>query len=180
MRDIRKTAARETIFPLAFSHLTLLEWWTEINKVLHRHKCNQDYRLLSALPCWFEPAVINRPAKRLLTQIGAKKGRGKDARMVSRSIYFFGPFSIYYIPHNNVIPQAMPHAIAQIHFVFYPHRFKSYFLVEVILFIFLSGFHLFVFHSLNKVLNVVSQFLFFSFGICEAKFVQFNKLVTMI
>ena len=31
VRDIRKTAARETIFPLVFSHLTLLEWWTEIN-----------------------------------------------------------------------------------------------------------------------------------------------------
>ena len=179
MRDIRKTAARETIFPLAFSHLTLLEWWTEINQVLHRHKCNQDYRLLSALPCWFEPAVINRPAKRLLTQIGAKK-RARQRRTHAFPFNLFLWAIFHYIPHNNVIPQAMPHANAQIHFAFYPHRFKSYFLVEVILFIFLSGFHLFVFHSLNKVLNVVSQFLFFSFGICEAKFVQLNKLVTMI
>ena len=32
-------------------------------------------------PCWFKPAVINGPAKMLLTQIGAKKWRGKDAHM---------------------------------------------------------------------------------------------------
>ena len=37
--------------------------------------------LLSAPPCWFKPAVINGPAKMLLTQIGAKKWRGKDAHM---------------------------------------------------------------------------------------------------
>ena len=35
--------------------------------------------LLSALPCWFKPAVTNGPAKMLLTQIGANKSRGKDA-----------------------------------------------------------------------------------------------------
>ena len=34
----------------------------------------QSLPLLSALPCWFEPAVINGPVKQLLTQIGAKKG----------------------------------------------------------------------------------------------------------
>ena len=27
-----------------------------------------------SVPCWFEPAVINGPAKRLLLQIGGKKG----------------------------------------------------------------------------------------------------------
>ena len=37
-------------------------------------------------------------------------------------IYFFTPFSISYIPHNYVIPQAMPHAIPQIRSAFYPHR----------------------------------------------------------
>ena len=26
-------------------------------------------------------------------------------------IYFFGSFCVHYIPHNYVIPQAMPHAI---------------------------------------------------------------------
>ena len=39
-------------------------------------------------------------------------------------IYFFGSFCIYYIPHNYVIPQAMPHAIPQTHSAFYPHRVK--------------------------------------------------------
>ena len=37
-------------------------------------------------------------------------------------IYFFAPFSIFYIPHNYVIPQAMPHAIPQTHSAFHPHR----------------------------------------------------------
>ena len=41
-------------------------------------------------------------------------------------IYFFAPFSIFYIPHIYVIPQAMPHAIPQTHFAFYPHRCRSY------------------------------------------------------
>ena len=37
-------------------------------------------------------------------------------------IYFFGSFCIYYVTHNYVIPQAMPHAIPQTHSAFYPHR----------------------------------------------------------
>ena len=37
-------------------------------------------------------------------------------------IYFFKSFCIYHIPHNYVIPQAMPHAILQTHSAFYPHR----------------------------------------------------------
>ena len=49
----------------------------------------------------------------------------KDARMFFSLIYFFAPFSIFYIPHNYVIPQAMPHAIPQTHSSFYPHRSKS-------------------------------------------------------
>ena len=41
-------------------------------------------------------------------------------------IYFFGSFCIYYIPHNYVILQAMPHAIAQTHCAFYPdHTFSA-------------------------------------------------------
>ena len=34
-------------------------------------------------------------------------------------IYFFESFCLYYIPHNYVIPQAMPHAIPQTHSAFY-------------------------------------------------------------
>ena len=71
-----------------------------------------------ALLVW-EPAVMNGPAQRLLTQIGAKKRRGKDARMLSSFIYFCAPFCI---PHNYLIPQAMPHAIPQTHSFFYSHR----------------------------------------------------------
>ena len=37
-------------------------------------------------------------------------------------IYFFAPFSIFYIPHNYVILQSMPHAIPQTRSAFYPHR----------------------------------------------------------
>ena len=58
----------------------------------------------------------------MLTQIGAKKRRGKDAHMFFSLIYFFAPFSIFYIPHNYVIPQAVPHAIPRTHSCFYPHR----------------------------------------------------------
>ena len=51
--------------------------------------------------------------------IGAKK----DA--IFSFIYFFKSFCIYYIPHNYVIPQAMPHAIPQAHSSFYPHRLRT-------------------------------------------------------
>ena len=60
--------------------------------------------------------------KKLLTQIGAKKRCGKAARMFFSLINFFAPFSIFYIMHNYVILQAMPHAIPQTHSTFYPHR----------------------------------------------------------
>ena len=64
---------------------------------------------------------MRKPVKQLLTQIGAKR-RGNDARMPFSLIYFFAPVSIFYILHNYVIPQAMPHAIPQTHSAFYPHR----------------------------------------------------------
>ena len=53
-----------------------------------------------------------------------QKRIGNDARMPFSLIYFFAPISIFYIPHNYVIPQAMPHAIPQTHSSFYPHRVK--------------------------------------------------------
>ena len=61
----------------------------------------------------------------LLTQIGANKSRGKDAGMFSGLIYLFAPFSIFHIPHNYVIPQAMPHAIPQTHSSFYAHAHRT-------------------------------------------------------
>ena len=51
-----------------------------------------------------------------------KKRHGKDARMFFSLIYFFASFSIFYIQHDYVILQAMPHAIPQTHSAFYPHR----------------------------------------------------------
>ena len=50
-----------------------------------------------------------------------QKRRGKDTCMFFSLIYFFAPFSIFYIPHNYVILQAMPYAILQTHSAFYPH-----------------------------------------------------------
>ena len=55
--------------------------------------------------------------KRLLVSwLAPKKGA------IFSLIYFFKSFCIYYITHNYVIPQAMPHAIPQTHSAFYPHR----------------------------------------------------------
>ena len=51
-----------------------------------------------------------------------QKRRGNDARMPFSLIYFFAPISIFYIAHNYVIPQTMPHAIPQTHSAIYPHR----------------------------------------------------------
>ena len=65
---------------------------------------------------------MREPVKQLLTQIGAKKRRGNDARMPFSLIYFFAPISIFYIPHNYVTPQAMPHAILETDSSFYRHR----------------------------------------------------------
>ena len=55
-------------------------------------------------------------------KLAPKRARHGDERILSHLIYFFAPFSINHIPHNYVIPQAMPHAIPQTHSTFYPHR----------------------------------------------------------
>ena len=54
--------------------------------------------LIYALPCWFEPAVINGPAKKLLTQIGAKK----KARQRRAHAFQFNLFlcAIFHILHS--------------------------------------------------------------------------------
>ena len=48
--------------------------------------------------------------------IGTKKGRSFQFTS------FLGSLCVYYILHNYVILQAMPHAIPQTHSAFYPHR----------------------------------------------------------
>ena len=51
----------------------------------------------------------------------AKKG----SNIIFSLIYLLKSFRMYYILHNYVIPQAMPHAIPQTHSSFYPHRFQN-------------------------------------------------------
>ena len=46
----------------------------------------------AALASWFEPAIINGPAERLLLQICAKIRHGRDARMLFCLIYSSVPF----------------------------------------------------------------------------------------
>ena len=54
-------------------------------------------------------------------KLAPKKARQRRVMLFSL-IYFFAPFFIFYIPHNYVIPQAMPHAIPQTHSSCYPRR----------------------------------------------------------
>ena len=58
---------------------------------------------------WLSSYVNIKTAAAFATWLAPKK----DA--LFSLIYLFGSFCIYYIPHNYVIPQAMPHAIWQIH-----------------------------------------------------------------
>ena len=57
----------------------------------------QSLSQLSGLPCWFEAAVINGPAKQLLTQIGAKKGTAKTRRAFQFNLFLC---AIFYILHS--------------------------------------------------------------------------------
>ena len=65
---------------------------------------------------WLSSYVNIKTAAAFANWLAPKKGA------LFSLIYFFGSFCIYYIPHNYVIPQAMPHAIPQTHSSFYPHR----------------------------------------------------------
>ena len=62
---------------------------------------------------WLSSHVNIKTAAALADWLASKKGA------LFSLIYFFGSFCIYYIPHNYVIPQAMPHAILQTHSAFY-------------------------------------------------------------
>ena len=67
---------------------------------------------------WLSSYVNIKTAAAFANWLALKKGA------LFSLIYFFGSFCIYYIPHNYVIPQTMPHAIPQTHSPFYPHRFS--------------------------------------------------------
>ena len=100
----------------------------------------------------------------MLTQIRAKKRRGEDARMLLSLIDFLASFSIFYIPHNYVIPQTMPHAIPQTHSSFIPHRKKKplgscfTFLLSFFFFITLFKFLLHKFVSVSSVSRAEVRF----------------------
>ena len=79
----------------------------------------------SRLPCWFEQAVWTRRQSGCSFIFRLKKRRCRDACILFCLIYFFAPFSIYYILHNYVILQVMPHTIPQAHATFYPHRHET-------------------------------------------------------
>ena len=63
---------------------------------------------------WFLSSLLKM--RLLVNWLAPKKGA------IFSLIYFFDSFCIYYIPHNYIFRQAMPHAILQTHSAFYPHR----------------------------------------------------------
>ena len=69
-----------------------------------------------------EPSLLNSRLPRNLKKAAACALIGVKKDAIFSLIYFFESFCIYYILHNYVILQAMPHAIPQTHSVFYPHR----------------------------------------------------------
>ena len=75
-------------------------------------KANRQWAFLGfLLSSYVEPDTENAFANWLAPKKGA----------LFSIIHFFGSFCVYYIPHNYVIPQAMPHAMPQTHSAFYPH-----------------------------------------------------------
>ena len=72
-------------------------------------KANQQRAFLAF---WLSSYVNIKTAAAFADWLAPKKGA------LFSLIYFFGSFCIYYIPHNYVIPQAMPHAIPQTHSAF--------------------------------------------------------------
>ena len=76
---------------------------------------------------WLNKKVIDREKSRSLSwlfdchhsqarnikEAAACKLIGAEKGAIFSLIYVFKSFCIYYIPHNYVIPQAMPHAILQ-------------------------------------------------------------------
>ena len=73
-------------------------------------------------PVFIEKCLNAWTSKAVAHSNWRQKRRGNDARMPFSLIYFFAPVSIFYILHNYVIPQTMPHAIPQTHSAIYPHR----------------------------------------------------------
>ena len=96
-------------------------------KVIDRERCDQEVLPGFLIVIVIEPSLlhsrlarkIKQPASYACAFIGSEKGA------IFTLISFFESFCIYYIPHNYVIPQAMPHAIPQTDSAFYPHRLQQ-------------------------------------------------------
>ena len=74
-------------------------------KLIDREKSRSPSWLFDCHRCW----ARNIKKAAACELIGAKKGA------IFSLIYLFESICLYYIPHNYVIPQAMPHAIPQTH-----------------------------------------------------------------
>ena len=98
------------LFPLAFWHLIILEWWAKREKVLSK---TQNYYIdtnavkliatfCSALLVW---ASSNKWTGKVVARSNwRQKRRGKDVCVLSCLIYRFGPFSTYYIRKSCHMP----------------------------------------------------------------------------
>ena len=81
-------------------------------KLIDREKSRSPSWLFDGHRCW----ARNIKKAAACEWLAPKKGA------IFSLIYFFESFCLYHIPHDYVIPQAMPHAIPQTHSPFYPHR----------------------------------------------------------
>ena len=96
--------------------------------ICKRSRCfNVDIRWQSKSHEGSLSITLFRTAKKILLQHESRPlkkrcfGRQRHAHVFQFNL-FLCAFSIFYIPHNYVIPQAVPHAIPQTHSPFYPHR----------------------------------------------------------
>ena len=102
---------------LAFSQ-DQMHTLTQTRKVRrHVERPKRDREQFASVNLWITDRY------RLMFDSGCSFSLKNDLMMMFFSlIYFFAPFSIFYIPHNYVILQTMPHAIPQTRSAFYPHR----------------------------------------------------------
>ena len=81
-------------------------------------------RLINNEPSWLFDCHLCR-ARNIRTAAAFANLLAPKKGALFNLIYFFGSFWVYYIPHNYVIPQAMPYAISQTHSPFYLHRSET-------------------------------------------------------
>jgi len=88
------------------------------------YRCCHAARLIKARRVFVAVLIDNEPSRPRLSSY-VEPATAVFANWLAPKkwrTFHFGSFCVYYIPHNYVIPQAMPHTIPQIHSAFYPHR----------------------------------------------------------